>query len=177
MNKIIISMLGLLFSCETLADYELTEEDYLKIGLIDSMYNEAIMVGKYCISHDTCTLDEEKVIFKYADTGLQNAIAISALNRVVMAGPYSGMENLCMYPYSIFRLVDTNGYGVAEIDSYYVDITDEGLIEAKHYFNNVASSRFYKVSCNSIECRINDVIDDSGDSGLKLAEKYCRKAL
>ena len=151
----------------------LANSDTLKISTVKKMYNHAIQASRS--GQDEDTLD---TLFKYADRGLQNAVALSKINRMDEDG---GLGD-CFDAYEILELAASNGWSIDEAKGIDYKVLKNGEVRASIKYTgkeNINSSSFttykdFSLQCTGNSCKITDVSDSGGYSGKLSAEKLCR---
>lgn len=167
--KRIICVLPLLIASISPA---IANSDNIKISTIKNMYNQAIKSIRSEQYEDT--LD---ILFKYADRDLQNAVAISKMNR----HDEDGALTYCFGgAYEILSLGVTNSWGIDEAKWREYKVLKNGRVRATiTYQENINTAKFtgykdFSLQCTGSSCKVTDVHNDTGLSGKIGAEKLCR---
>lgn len=166
-----ICVLPLLLASMTPA---LANSGTMKISTVKKMYNQAIkssLSGQYDDSID--------ILFKYADKGLQNAVALSKINRHDEDG---GLTDCFEEAYMTLRLDVSNAWSISEARNISYKILKNGKVRTsiKYLGNeNINSPKFleykdFSLQCTGSSCKVTDVSDSRGFSGKLKAEKLCR---
>ena len=141
--------------------------DSVKIKTVKNMYNDATKANRNNQDFDTL-----RTLFRYSDSGLQNAIALAKFGRMSEDG--MGMAK-CHSAYETLGMNPSNGMTLDEIENINYRALGNGNVRASIlYYGDVVGIRCFSLSCNSGNCKITDVFDNDGASGKRSAEKLCR---
>ncbi len=139
----------------------------LKIQTIKNIYDEAIKQSK--ASEDFAEID---FIADHADDGFKSAIS-KAMN-------HDGEEEVdnCTDSMYLMKFVPGNGCRVSDVETVEATIDKLGRVKVTMGIPDGAGKYnheifFFKMSCHENVCKISDIIDEYGDSGLQLAEEWC----
>ena len=145
----------------------LADSGSLKVKTVKNMYNAAI---KSSISEQD--LDTLSTLFKYSDKTLQNAIALSRVNR--MSDDSMGFSE-CYSAYETLIINPSNGFAIQEAQSINYKVLNNGKVRASvKYTSEYTGLKDFSLTCSGNSCKITDVFDSNGSSGMRSAERLCR---
>lgn len=139
----------------------------LKVKTVKDMCNTAIKA-----SVDGQDLDTLDSLFKYSDKDLQNAIALSKVSR--MSDDSMGFSE-CYSAYETLIINPSNGFAIQEAQSINYKVLNNGKVRASvKYTSEYTGLKDFSLTCSGNSCKITDVFDSDGSSGMRSAERLCR---
>ena len=137
----------------------LADSGNLKISTVKNMYNDTIKLNRK--NQDIDNLD---TLFKYADKSLQDAVALSNMNRMG-EDQQEDEYTECHDAFEEFKFGVGNGRGLEEAKSIsYKLLTNDRVRASINYTgkDNINSSKFenyvdYSLKCTGSSCKITDM--------------------
>ena len=116
--------------------------------------------------------DTLSTLFKYSDSNLQNAVALTRISRM----DYEGDDlSDCFSAYETLIINPSNGFFIDESRNISYKILNNGKVRAGvKYSDSYTGYKDFSLSCNGSSCKVTDVSDLDGASGRLKAEKLCR---
>ena len=154
----------------------LADSGNLKISTVKNMYNDTIKLNRK--NQDIDNLD---TLFKYADKSLQNAVALSNMNRMG-EDQQEDEYTECHDAFEEFKFGVGNGRGLEEAKSIsYKLLTNDRVRASINYTgkDNINSSKFenyvdYSLKCTGSSCKITDMYHANSSSSKSYVDKVCR---
>ena len=172
MNKTLFVLLLLVASFSP----AVADNGSVKTNTVKNMYNDTIKLNRK--GQDIDNLD---TLFKYADKSLQNAVALSNMNRMDEEQQEDEYTE-CHDAFEEFRLGIGNGRGLEEAKSISYKLLTNGRVRASINYtgkDNINSSKFtnyvdYSLKCTGSSCKITDMYYANSSSSKSYVEKVCR---
>lgn len=154
----------------------LADSGNMKISTVKNMYNDTIKLNRK--NQDIDNLD---TLFKYADKSLQNAVALSNMNRMG-EDQQEDEYTECHDAFEEFKFGVGNGRGLEEAKSIsYKLLTNDRVRASINYTgkDNINSSKFenyvdYSLKCTGSSCKITDMYHANSSSSKSYVDKVCR---
>ncbi len=172
MNKTLFVLLLLVASFSP----AVADSGNVKTNTVKNMYNDTIKLNRK--GQDIDNLD---TLFKYADKSLQNAVALSNMNRMD-EDQQEDEYTECHDAFEAFSLGTSNGFGLEEAKNISYKLLKNDRVRASINYtgkDNINSPKFmnyvdYSLKCTSSSCKITDIHDTDGSSMKSYVEKVCR---
>ena len=154
----------------------LADSGNMKISTVKNMYNDTIKLNRK--NQDIDNLD---TLFKYADKSLQNAVALSNMNRMG-EDQQEDEYTECHDAFEEFKFGVGNGRGLEEAKSIsYKLLTNDRVRASINYTgkDNINSSKFenyvdYSLKCTGSSCKITDMYHANSSFSKSYVDKVCR---
>ncbi|ALF60111.1 hypothetical protein [Psychrobacter urativorans] len=151
-------------------------EGVYKTNTIKRMYRDAAITMK---KYDNA--DELNTIYAYSNRELQNAVAITKADAINFLEENGGMVSYCNEVRAILSLSEGDE-SILESNGLDFVLLKNGRVRTnmytKHYKNlNSPDYLFFKdfsLKCEGASCKVTDIYNHTGESGMSAANKYCR---
>ena len=151
-------------------------EGVYKTNTIKRMYRDAAITMK---KYDNA--DELNTIYAYSNRELQNAVAITKADAINFLEENGGMVSYCNEVRDILSLsagdealLESNGIGFTLLKNGRVRTN----MFTKRYKNlnspDYIFFRDFSLKCEGASCKVIDIYNHTGESGISAANKHCR---
>ena len=151
--------------------------DFYKKNTVKLMYKDATIA-----SARDYRSDELDTLYTYSDRELQNAIAlVQSDSKSRYEGSEDGITN-CNEVRYVLKLTTGNGYSITEAKAVDYKVLNNGRVRASlsvEGYGNIDDYDFdnfkdFSLTCSGESCKITDIYDYRGESGISAADKHCR---